>query len=415
MTPALGSARTIIHVDMDAFYASVEQRDRPELRGLPVIVGADPRGRGVVSAASYEARGFGVHSAMPIGRAARLCPEGTFLPVDMAKYTQVSRQIMAILAEFTPLLEPVSIDEAFLDVTASRALLGDGLRIARAVKERVREAVGLNASVGVASNKFVAKVASDLRKPDGLVVVPPGEEAGFLAPLPVSRLWGVGRVTGSDLEAMGIHTIGQLATVPESHLRARFGRGGADLRALALGLDDRPVEPFAPPKSMGAEETFERDHRDVERLRATLRGQAERVARELRAEGYAGRSVTLKLRFADFSTITRAHTGDPTQDGLRIYQEARALLARVVLKQPVRLIGLSVAELGPAGAGQLSLLGPDASRRDRLGRALDRLADRFGEDSVRPASLLGGSGGRRRPRPGGESPPSEEPPAGQGR
>jgi DNA polymerase-4 len=415
MTPALGSARTIIHVDMDAFYASVEQRDRPELRGLPVIVGADPRGRGVVSAASYEARGFGVHSAMPIGRAARLCPEGTFLPVDMAKYAQVSRQIMAILAEFTPLLEPVSIDEAFLDVTASRALLGDGDRIARAVKERVREAVGLNASVGVASNKFVAKVASDLRKPDGLVVVPPGEEAGFLAPLPVSRLWGVGRVAGSDLEAMGIHTIGQLATVPESHLRARFGRGGADLRALALGLDDRPVEPFAPPKSMGAEETFERDHRDVERLRATLRGQAERVARELRAEGYAGRSVTLKLRFADFSTITRAHTGDPTQDGLRIYQEARALLARVVLKQPVRLIGLSVAELGPAGAGQLSLLGPDASRRDRLGRALDRLAERFGEDSVRPASLLGGSGGRRRPLPGDEAPSSEEPPGGQGR
>jgi len=415
MTPALGSARTIIHVDMDAFYASVEQRDRPELRGLPVIVGADPRGRGVVSAASYEARGFGVHSAMPIGRAARLCPEGTFLPVDMAKYAQVSRQIMAVLAEFTPLLEPVSIDEAFLDVTASRALLGDGDRIARAVKERVREAVGLNASVGVASNKFVAKVASDLRKPDGLVVVPPGEEAGFLAPLPVSRLWGVGRVAGSDLEAMGIHTIGQLATVPESHLRARFGRGGADLRALALGLDDRPVEPFAPPKSMGAEETFERDHRDVERLRATLRGQAERVARELRAEGYAGRSVTLKLRFADFSTITRAHTGDPTQDGLRIYQEARALLDRVVLKQPVRLIGLSVAELGPAGAGQLSLLGPDASRRDRLGRALDRLADRFGEDSVRPASLLGGSGGRRRPLLRDEAPSSEEPPEGQGR
>ena len=263
MTPAPGPARTIIHVDMDAFYASVEQRDRPDLRGRPVIVGADPRGRGVVSAASYEARAFGVHSAMPIGRAARLCPTGVFLPVDMAKYAQVSRQIMAILAEFTPLLEPLSIDEAFLDVTASRGLLGDGERIARAIKQRIRDTVGLTASVGVASNKFVAKVASELRKPDGLVVVPPGEEAAFLAPLPVSRLWGVGRVTASDLDAMGILTIGQLATVPVDHLRARFGGSGADLRALALGLDDRPVEPFAPPKSMGAEETFEQDHRDL--------------------------------------------------------------------------------------------------------------------------------------------------------
>ncbi len=415
MTPALGPARTIIHVDMDAFYASVEQRDRPELRGLPVIVGADPRGRGVVSAASYEARRFGVHSAMPIGRAARLCPEGVFLPVDMAKYSQVSRQIMAVLADFTPLLEPVSIDEAFLDVTASRELLGDGARIARAIKDRVKEAVGLTASVGVASNKFVAKVASDLRKPDGLVVVPPGEEAGFLAPLPVSRLWGVGRVTGSALESMGIRTIAQLGATPVAHLEARFGTGGAFLRELAHGRDHRPVEPCAPPKSMGAEETFERDHRDVERLRATLRAQAERVARELRAEGYAGRSVTLKLRFADFSTITRTHTGDPTQDGLKIYAESAALLDRVALRQPVRLIGLSVSELGPAGAGQLSLLEPDAVRRERLGRTLDMLAERFGEDSIRPASLLGGAEGRRRSRPGSEEPPSEEPPQRRGR
>ena len=196
---------------MDAFYASVEQRDRPELRGRPVIVGADPGGRGVVSAASYEARRFGVHSALPIGRAARLCPEGVFLPVDMDKYVNVSRQIMTILAEFTPLLEPLSIDEAFLDVTGTRGLFGDGAEQGRRIKLRIRDVVGLTASVGVASNKFIAKVASDLEKPDGLVVVAAGGEAAFLAPLPVSRLWGVGRVAAADLESMGIRTIGQIA------------------------------------------------------------------------------------------------------------------------------------------------------------------------------------------------------------
>jgi DNA polymerase-4 len=389
---------------MDAFYASIEQRDRPETRGRPVIVGADPRGRGVVSAASYEARRFGVHSAMPIGRAFRLCPEGVFLPVDMDKYAGVSREIMAILAGFTPLIEPLSIDEAFLDVTASRALHGDGAAIAREIKARISARVSLQASVGVASNKFVAKVASDLRKPDGLVVVEPGGEAEFLAPLPVSRLWGVGRVTGAELEAMGIRTIGQLALTPAAHLGARFGKHGPGLLALARGLDDRAVEPDAQPKSMGAEETFERDTRDVELLRATLRGQSERVARELRAEGYAGRTVTLKLRFADFSTITRAHTDDPTQDGLAIFRRADALFGRVRLAQAVRLIGLSVSGLGLAGEGQLSLLEPDALRRERLARAVDRLAARFGETAVRPASLMG----RRRRGRG-------EPPDGQGR
>jgi DNA polymerase-4 len=393
--------RTILHVDMDAFYASVEQRDRPELRGLPVIVGANPRGRGVVSAASYEARRFGVHSAMPISRAARLCPQGVFLPVDHDKYARVSHEIMAILADFTPLLEPVSIDEAFLDVTASRLLLGDGRTIAARIKSRIREEAALTASVGVAANKFVAKVASDLEKPDGLVVVEPGREATFLAPLAIARLWGVGRATATELETMGIRIIGQLADLAADLLEARCGTAGGMLRQLALGLDDRPVEPFAAPKSMGAEETFDTDHRDLEVLRATLRSQAERVARELRAGGYAGRSVTLKLRFADFSTITRSHSTDPTQDGLRIYEEARALLDRVRLVQPVRLIGLSMSALGPAEHGQLSLLDANAVRRERLARSLDRLAGRFGDDAVGPASLLRDR--RRRRRPGEEA------------
>ena len=395
MAEAAGPA-TIIHVDMDAFYASVEQRDRPETRGRPVIVGADPRGRGVVSAASYEARRFGVHSAMPIGRAFRLCPEGAFLPVDMDKYAGVSREIMAVLAEFTPLVEPLSIDEAFLDVTASRALHGDGAAIGREIKKRIRASVSLTASVGVAPNKFLAKVASELEKPDGLVVVEPGREALFLAPLPVSRLWGVGKVTGSVLETMGIRTIGQLALTPAAHLAARFGKHGPDLLNLARGLDDRVVETDAPSKSMGAEETFEHDTHEVDLLRATLRGQSERVGRELRGAGYAGRTVTLKLRFADFSTITRSHTDDPTQDGLVIYRRVESLFARVTLKQAVRLIGLSVSGLGPAGEGQLSLLAPDAVRRERLARAVDRLATRFGDEVVRPASLMPK---RRRARP----------------
>ena len=226
--------RTVLHVDMDAFYASVEQRDRPELRGRPVVVGADPRGRGVVSAASYEVRFYGVHSAMPIGRAARLCPHAVFLPVDMDKYAAVSRQVMAVLAAFTPLLEPVSIDEAFLDVTGTETLSGDGPTVAATIKARIAKELALTASVGVAANKFVAKVASDLRKPDGLVVVPAGAEADFLAPLPVSRLWGVGKVTGQGLEEMGITTIGQLATVPVGYLEARFGPGGRGLHDLSL-------------------------------------------------------------------------------------------------------------------------------------------------------------------------------------
>jgi DNA polymerase-4 len=384
---------------MDAFYASVEQRDRPELAGRPVIVGADPRGRGVVSAASYEARRFGVHSAMPIRTAARLCPEASFLPVDMDKYARVSREIMSILASFTPLLEPVSIDEAFLDVTAARRLWGDGPAVARLAKQRIREATRLTASVGVAANKFVAKVASDLEKPDGLVVVPAGAEAAFLSPLPVARLWGVGSVTGRHLQALGISTIGQLAAVPLAHLAAALGRQAAGLQALARGEDDRPVEPVTPPKSVGAEETFGADHRDLARLRATLRGQAERVARELRAEGLAGRTVTLKLRFADFSTITRRRSGEPTQDGLAIYREAARLLDSVGATRAVRLIGVSMSGLGPAGQGQLPLFDPGATRREQLGRALDRLVARFGEAAIRPASLLDPRGRGRGPRP----------------
>src|SRR5512145_2270162 len=278
-------ARAITHVDMDAFYASVEQRDRPELRGRPVIVGADPRGRGVVSACSYEARVYGVRSAMPISRAYRLCPHGVYLPVDMDKYARVSAEIMAILGDFSPLVEPVSVDEAFLDLTGTETLWGPAAEAVRRIKSRIRAETGLTASAGLAANKFVAKVASDLQKPDGLVVVAAGGEAMFLAPLPIERLWGVGKATAKELQALGVTTIGQLQSLSPAVLAARLGPHGPDLLDLAFGRDARPVESFSLAKSMGAETTFGRDCRDLARLEKTLRGQAERVARELRADG----------------------------------------------------------------------------------------------------------------------------------
>ncbi len=373
---------------MDAFYASVEQRDRPETRGRPVIVGADPRGRGVVSAASYEARPYGVRSAMPISRAARLCPQAVFLPVDMEKYRTVSAQIMAILAEFSPLVEPLSVDEAFVDLTGTETLFGPPLDAVRRIKERIREETRLTASAGLAANKFVAKVASDLEKPDGLVAVPPGEEAPFLAPLPVERIWGVGKVMARELRALGVATVGQLQGMPRGVLVRRFGSHGEALHELAFGRDERPVEPFAPPKSMGAETTFETDCRDPARLRTTLRSQAERVAHELRAEGLAAASVTLKLRFADFHTITRSHTAEPTQDGLELYRRALRLFEAERLPQAVRLIGVSASRLGAEAHGQLDLLDPDAVRRERLARVVDRLTRRFGEGTIVPATLL---------------------------
>jgi DNA polymerase-4 len=386
---AYGTA-TIAHVDMDAFYASVEQRDRPALRGRPVIVGASPGGRGVVSAASYEARRFGVRSAMPISRAVRLCPQGVYLPVDMDKYQRVSAEIMAILREFSPLVEPVSVDEAFVDLAGTETLFGPPAEAVRTIKTRIRAETGLTASAGLAANKFVAKVASDLRKPDGLVVVPAGTEASFLAPLPVERLWGVGRVLAEALAGMGIATIGQLQGMPLSTLERRFGEHGRHLHDLAFGRDERTVEPSTAAKSIGAETTFGVDCTDPERIRRTLRRHAERVARELREERLSAARVTLKLRFADFRTLTRSHTGDPTRDGLELYRRALAMLDREAVHEPVRLIGLSASGLGPGDQGQLPLLDPVAVRRDRLGPVVDRLTARFGEGAVKPASLLGG-------------------------
>jgi DNA polymerase-4 len=380
--------RAILHLDMDAFYAAVEQRDRPELRGRPVIVGADPKGghgRGVVSTASYEARRFGVGSAMPISQAYRLCPRGVYLPVDMERYLEVSRQVMAILRRFSDLVEPVSIDEAFLDVTGSRRAFGPATEIARKLKQTIVAEERLTASVGVATSKLVAKIASDLRKPDGLVVVAPGTEAAFLAPLPVRRLWGVGPKMEETLLRVGVHTVGDLARLPEATLSRRLGSHGLDLVRLAQGIDDRPVVAGADEaKSLGQERTFESDTADPEVLRATLLALADAVAARLRHHHLAARTVTLKYRDETFQTRTRAETlGHPTDSATELFGVVFRLFQGVHVGRPVRLLGIYASGFG--GATQLELFAPPPSVPDRL---QDVVAERFGPGAISRASLL---------------------------
>ena len=390
---------------MDAFYASVEQRDRPELRGQPVIVGAHPRGRGVVSTASYEARKYGVYSAMPISEAYRRCPQGVYLPVDGAKYSRVSAEIMELLGEFSPRVEPLSLDEAFLDVTGTDRLLGPPLDVAWRIKTRIRDATRLTASVGLAPNKFLAKMASDLKKPDGFVFVEPGREAEFLAPLPIRRMWGVGKVAETDLKRMGIETIGQLARTPRELLAKRFGAVGEELWALAHGVDERPVTPWRSPKSIGAEETFARDHLDMDLLDQTLLGQAERVGRECREAGVRCRTVTLKLRFSDFRTLSRSQTLQvPTDQARQIFQEARWLLRQVWTGQAVRLIGVSVSNLVSDVAPLQLRLFDSTEKEERVSRAMDLVQAKFGREAIVRATLLSdGAAGDPMRRPSVES------------
>jgi DNA polymerase IV len=380
--------RTILHADLDAFYASVEVLDDPSLRGKPVIVGGDPNARGVVSAASYEARAFGVHSAMPLRTAHRLCPKGVFLPGRFDRYRELSRQVMRIFASYTPLVEPISLDEAFMDVTASRAVFGDGAAIARSLKNHVLDEAGLVVSVGVATNKLCAKVASDLRKPDALVVVAPGGEAGFLAPLPVTRLWGVGAKTRQTLADYGVATIGQLAALPEGTLRRRFGIHGAELRLRALGVDPSKVSSGQAPKSIGHELTFNHDVTDPARLEATLLDLAESVASRLRNHHMAAGAVQLKLRYEGFDTITRqAPLGHQVRDSEPLYQLAVSLLHKALSpERAVRLIGLTAIHLSEVQ--QLTLFdAPD--RTDRIAQSIDAVRERFGEKAITRARLIG--------------------------
>jgi DNA polymerase-4 len=392
--------RTILHLDLDAFYASVEQLDDPSLRGRPVIVGG-PSNRGVVCAASYEARRFGVRSAMPTGQARRLCPEGVFLHPRFSRYGELSDRVFGIYRGYTPLCEPLSLDEAFLDVTASQALHGDGPSIAARIKREVGERTGLTVSAGVAEVKLAAKIATDLGKPDGLVVVPRGGVAAFLTPLPIGRLWGVGGVTEAALRKIGVSTIGDLARLPESAVGAALGADrAAGLRALARGEDPREVVPDEAARSVGGEETFEQDLVGEAPLARALLLQAGRVGRRLRAAGLRGRVVTLKIKYADFTQVTRRVTLEaPTDDDRLIYRTARDQLARIDPGRPVRLAGVTVSGFDEAGAepaGQLDLFGAPAGegdgaaadpRRQALHAALDKLADKYGERTVAPADL----------------------------
>jgi DNA polymerase-4 len=386
--------RTILHVDLDAFFASVEQRDRPELRGRPVIVGGGgPTDRGVVSAASYEARRFGVHSAMPLRTAAALCPTAAFLPVDGTKYQAVSREVMTILRRFTPLVEPVSIDEAFLDVTASRALFGDGETIGRLIRAAIAAEVHLTASVGVARTKLVAKVASDLRKPDAIVVVPPGTEAAFLAPLPITRLWGVGDRTAHALLEFGVSTIGDLAALDPDLLGRRFGKVGRELAGRARGIDDDPVEDRAAAKSIGHEHTFDVDTADPEIIERTLLAMAEGVSGRLRSAGLRAGTVTVKIRDTAFRTITRQRTLDePTDLTEPIWRTALELARRETRGMRVRLLGITASNLD--APDQLAMFGleggsADTARRHRVVEAEDALRRRYGERTITRARLIG--------------------------
>ena len=371
---------------MDAFYASVEQRDDPALRGRPVIVGGPAR-RGVVLAASYEVRPFGVRSAMPMARALALAPDAVVVSPRHEAYAEASARVFDILASVTPLVEPLSLDEAFMDVTASRALFGAPADVARRLRARIADEVGLPASAGIAGVKLVAKIASDMAKPNGQVEVPADGGAAFLAPLPVSRLWGVGPKSARTLATMGFETVGDIARHDREALVRRLGPSGHALWEQANAIDPRPVIPDRDAKSIGAEDTFDEDLSGVAALAPRIHAQALRVARRLRHAGLRARTVQLKLKRADFTLVTRRATLDEaTDDGQLLYREAAALLAREPA-HPTRLTGVSAQNLVAAAAPQLGLCTPPPTTAQALNRALDAIADRFGAASVTTADV----------------------------
>ena len=380
---------TILHVDMDAFYASVEARKDPALLGRPVLVGGTG-GRGVVASASYEARAAGVRSAMPMARALRLCPDAVVLPPDFDAYQRVSGRIREIFLAVTPLVEPLSLDEAFLDVGGSVRLLGPPPRIAELVRGRIRDELGLPSSVGIAPNKYLAKLCSGKAKPDGILHLRAEEVGAFLAPLPVRDLWGVGEQTAAKLDRFAIRTLADVRATPEATLARLLGPAAAhQIRTLADGRDDRPVVPHEPAKGMSAEETFAHDVDDLAVLRRELLRLSEKVARRLRKGNVAGRTVTLKLRYASFETVTRSRTLlMPTAEATELHREALALLEGLRLERVrVRLIGVGVTNLVPEDASrQLSLTADD--RWSRLERAADVARDRFGGEAVTRGALL---------------------------
>jgi len=385
-------SKAIIHADMDSFYPSVEVLDNPELKGKPVIVGGG-RERGVVSSASYVARQFGVRSAQPMATAMRLCPKGVFLPVRMSRYKEISQKLFKIFLFFTPLVEPVSIDEAFLDVTGSARLLGQPEDIARKIKDMVRKKTGLTVSAGIAPSKFVAKIASDIDKPDGLTIVRPERVREFLAPLSLGKMWGVGEKTQRRLHRLGIRTIGDLSRFPADVLGKKFGKHGIRMHQLAQGIDQRDVMPASDVKSIGHERTFSRDILEMVSARKEILALANQVARRMRREGLTGKTITLKAKYNDFTQVTRSTTvPECTDDEPRIYSTACALLDKTdVGARPIRLLGVCVSQLSRLSSEEQPSLfrqGKGSEKRKQLNTALDSLTERFGEDSIRPATLL---------------------------
>jgi len=374
-------ARRIMHIDLDAFFVSVEQAQNPELQGKPVVVGGSPDRRGVVASASYQARAFGLHAGMPLTTACRLCPQATFIEGSFAKYRDASQRFMAILADFSPSLEPVSLDEAYLEATGFESIYGSIWQMAVAIKQRVKDELGLRASVGIASGKVVAKVASELSKPDGLLEVAAGEECSFLAPLPVAKLPGIGSKSERILDSLGIHTIGQLSIMPLSALKSHFGATGELLHRYANGIDNREIELPGAAKSISRETTFGKDTKDRSLLKATLRYLGERVGAELRQQGKQARGITLKLRYADFTTST-----DTDQS---IFDTGLKLLNKALSgeKQPVRLIGIGVSNLVEPGK-QLDMLDASAQRLEQLNKAIDRIRNKYGFTAIQTGRTL---------------------------
>ncbi|HEX2950858.1 MAG TPA: DNA polymerase IV [Armatimonadota bacterium] len=383
-------SRFIIHVDMDAFFASVEVLDNPTLAGKPLIVGGGTN-RGVVSAASYEARKFGVHSAMPMSQALRRCPQAIVLPVHMGHYHEISQRIMALLATYTPLLEQVSVDEAYLDITQWLPAGVTHVEVARDIQQRIAREIGLSCSVGIASGKAIAKMASDLRKPNGFVIVPEGEEAQFLSTLPIGTLRGVGEATERKLRALSIKTIGDLARSPVSLIVRKFGVQGRELHNLANGRDDSPVVPERQAKSIGREVTFPVDVTDHALLEKTLLELADDVAESLRKHQMLARGITIKLRYDDFTTITRSHTlADLAAVTGTLYQQGLAIFREVKTVRPVRLIGLTAGPLAPQTQRQLSLFDNSSTEKEeKLDAVIDVVRARFGGNAITRARLAG--------------------------
>ena len=385
----MGSPGKIIHIDMDAFFAQIEQRDTPEYKNKPLIVGG-PLNRGVISSASYEARKYGLHSGMPLTRAKRLCPKGIFVPVDMEKYLKESMRIRKIFFQFTPLVEAIGCDEAFLDITGCEKLFGDELEIAKKIKGRIYEQTNLTSSAGIGPNKFLAKLASSIGKPNGLIVLENTKEViKKVKLLPVSYIWGVGRVTCEELKSMGIITIGDLAGAPLEIIENKFGEPGRIIHKMANGFDDRKVTPNQEPKSIGREITYSRDIDDLGTLRSTLLLLSQKISRNLRLKKYKGRVITLKIRFSDFKTITRRITLKKyTSNIFDIHKFSVSLLKNLDLnRKKIRLIGISVSGLKLTSVlGDLISTG-GSSEDENLAEAIDRISDRFGENKLTIAKL----------------------------